>query len=69
MTASSTPSASSRPASARISPRCRGDFFQPRRAAAAVAGRGQAGAHVRLRLRDVDPGDPLVAELIILVFH
>jgi len=50
-------------------PRCRGDFFQPRRAAAAVAGRGQAGAHVRLRLRDVDPGDPLVAELIVLVFH
>ena len=50
-------------------PRCRGDFFQPRRPAAAVAGRGQPGAHVRLRLRDIDPRHPLVAELIVLVLH
>jgi hypothetical protein len=50
-------------------PRRRGDRFQPRRPAPAVAGRGQPGAHVRLRLRDVDPGDSLVAELVLLVFH
>ena len=32
-------------------------------------GRRQPGAHVRLRLRDVDPRDPLVAELVVLVLH
>jgi hypothetical protein len=49
--------------------RRRGDLFQPRRPAAAVAGWGQPGAHVRLRLRDIDPRHPLMAELVVLVFH
>src|SRR6185437_15724023 len=40
-----------------------------RRPPAAVAGRRQPGAHVRLRLRDVDPRHPLVAQLIVLVLN
>ena len=50
-------------------PRCGGDLFQPRRPPPAVAGRGQPGAHVRLRLRDVDPRHPLMPELVVLILH
>src|SRR6185437_3163723 len=38
-----------------------------RRPPPALAGRRQPGAHVRLRLRDVDPRHPLVTKLIVLV--
>jgi hypothetical protein len=50
-------------------PRSRGDILDPRRPPPAVALRGQPGAHVRLRLRDIDPRHPLVTELVLLVLH
>ena len=69
MTTTSTPSASSRPASAMTSPAVAANRLHPRRPPPALARRRQPGAHVRLRLRDVDPRHPLIPELVILILH
>ena len=47
----------------------RGDLLGPRHPPPAVAGGRQPRAHVRLPLRHVDAGDPLIAQLVLLVLH
>ena len=69
MTTSSDPVGEQPPGQRQDLPRRGGDLFQPRRPPPAVAGRGQPGAHVRLRLRDVGPRHPLMPELIVLIHY
>ncbi len=59
------------PSAARPAPRSpaarAGTSSHSRRALLRPPGRGQPGAHVRLRLRQVDPRDPLVTQLVVLM--
>jgi len=50
-------------------PRRRGNLLHPRRPPPARTGRRQPDAHVRLRLRDIDPRHPLMPELVVLILH
>ena len=64
-----TPSASSRPASAGDLRDRRGHLLDPATRRPPSRCRRQPGAHHRRGLRDVDPRDPLVPQLVLLVLH
>jgi len=68
ITTSSTPSASSRPASAMTS-RARAGTSSTRDARRPPSRSGGSRVHICLRLRDVDPRHPLAPELVVLVLH